>query len=270
VLFICELAAMATTTTTGPVALSYHYRAALYPQPLHIQKRPRKSSFRRTLLRKSSYNPNYGDEVCGPLDDIIDEIKGDIWRLPPLFTFDSSLLAVANPLKASATWIVTPLPVSRIPSDVPLTIRKQRNSRSTASGSSNSDAMSVSHKTSQDHPDGFPGVSSPSATQDDSWPLLESTGMQMAFSERPESSSNTTVCTEQQPTSQKIKSRLRKLTNALPPLLRRGTSNGNQTNISASNSGTASNAGSPTDVTPIFTADMVDNFPGWISRNAAR
>jgi hypothetical protein len=261
---------MATTTTAGLVALSHHHRAALCPQPLHIQKRPCKSSFRRTLLRKSSHNQSYGDEVYGPLDDIIDEITGDIWRLPPLFTFDSSLLAVANPLKASATWIVTPLPVSRIPSDVPLTIRKQRNSRSTASGSSYSDPMSISRNTSQDQSDSFPGVSSPSAAQDDSWPLLESTGMQMVLSERPESSSNTTVCTEQQPTSQKIKSRLRKLTNALPPLLRRGTSNGNQTDILASNNSTVSNAGSPIDVATVSAVDMIDSFPGWISRNAAR
>jgi hypothetical protein len=254
------------TTVTSLVAHPHHLR----PQPLHIQKKPRKSNFRRTLLRKSSHNQSYGDEVYGPLDDIIDEITGDIWRSPPLFTFDPSLLAVANPLKASATWTITPLPVSRIPSYVPLTVRKQRNSRSTASDSSYSDRMSSSRNTSQDQPDGFPGVCAPSIVQDDSWPLFEPAGTQMELSERPKFPSNTTVCTEQLPTTQKIKSRMRKLTNALPPLLRRGTSNGTQNNGSWSNSGTDSNAVSPTDVAPLSPDGMDDSFPSWISRNAAR
>lgn len=252
------------TTITSLVAHSHH----LCPQPLHIQKQPRKSNFRRTLLRKSSHNQRYGDEVYGPLDDIIDEITGDIWRSPPLFTFGPSLLTVANPLKASATWTITPLPVSRIPSYVPLTVRKQRNSRSTRS--SYSDEMSSSRNTSLDQPDGFPGACPPSIVQYDSSPLFESAGTQMALSEKPQVPSNTTVCTEQLPTTQKIKSRMRKLTNALPPLLRRGTSNGTQNSGSASNSGIASNAGSPTDVTPLSPDGMDDSFPGWISRNAAR
>lgn len=262
---VCEPAAMASATrTTGLIALSQPHSAALCPQPLHVQKRLRQSSFHRTLLRKYSHNQIHGDEVYGPLDDIIDEIKGEIWRSPPLFAFGSSSLAMTNALKASATLIVTPLPVSRIPSDVPLTIRKQRASRSTASGSSYSDAMCSSRNTSQDQSDSVSGVSTPSILQVDSWPLFGSAVSQDAVRVMPESSSNTTICTEQLPTTQKIKSRFRRLTNALPPLLRRGTSNGNQ------NNGPASNVRFPIDSTPDSPENTEDSVQNWIPRNVVR
>jgi hypothetical protein len=69
----------------------------------------------------------------GPLDDIIATIKSDILESPVEY---NTSLSIFNPLKAPATWAVTPLPVSRAPSDQPLKIRKNRNSRSSTSGSS--------------------------------------------------------------------------------------------------------------------------------------
>ncbi|KAF2786460.1 hypothetical protein K505DRAFT_318426 [Melanomma pulvis-pyrius CBS 109.77] len=238
-------------------ALSPHTHAALCPPPLHIQKRPRRSSVRRSLFRTSSHTAGCGDEVYGPLDDIIDEITGDIWRLPPAFTLDSSLLEWPNPLKASATWTVTTLPVSRIPSDVPLTIRKQRHSRSAASGSSYSNAMSNPRNPSENQPGDAVGVSPSSILPDASWPELEPSVSQPATEHERESLDGTDY-NNQLPARQNIRSlfrksddpipsesrsgsqsRLRKLTNALPPLLRRGTGNSIESSGTASKEGTA-------------------------------
>ncbi|KAF2830683.1 hypothetical protein CC86DRAFT_343633 [Ophiobolus disseminans] len=122
--------------------------ATLCPPPLEIQKRPRRTTIRRRMLRKSTHSQI--QSVKGPLDDIIDEIRSDIWDLPSGYSANPSFINWANPLKAPSTWIVTPLPVSRAPNDQPLTIRKNRNSRSSTSSSSMGDPMPHSRNSSQD------------------------------------------------------------------------------------------------------------------------
>ncbi|KAG9187489.1 hypothetical protein G6011_05360 [Alternaria panax] len=161
---------MITTTTTGSVFLD---RAPLCPPPLTIQKKPRKPNFRRRIFRKST--PTYSDDqyVFGPLDDIIDEIKSDIWESPPDYSFDSSVFDWARPLEASWSWSVTPLPVSRTPSDHPLTIRKNRNSRSSASGSSFGDPMAFSRNNSHDEPENSGPVRCLHTTTFPSWPIVD-------------------------------------------------------------------------------------------------
>lgn len=119
--------------------------STLFPPPLHIRKKSRKATIHRRILRKSSHQPS-GDTLYGPLDDIIDEISGDIWQSQSDSSLESSssdwdspLDALANchtPLRGPSLCAVVSLPISRTPSDHPLTIRKSRNSRSTASGSS--------------------------------------------------------------------------------------------------------------------------------------
>ncbi|KAL5374810.1 hypothetical protein DPSP01_011646 [Paraphaeosphaeria sporulosa] len=136
----------------------------LFPSPLHIRKKPRRATFYRRIIHKSLYKLQ-DEAVYGPLDDIITEITSDIWASPSEWNLDSTLRGLAeplgkyfeghNPLKAASTCTVStvmplpvstvmplsvstvmPLPVSRIPSNQPLTIRKNRSSRSTASESS--------------------------------------------------------------------------------------------------------------------------------------
>ncbi|KAF2642749.1 hypothetical protein P280DRAFT_516516 [Massarina eburnea CBS 473.64] len=116
-------------------------RFDLCPPPLHIRKKTRRATFYRRILHKSSRSTCFDTFVYGPLDDIISEISGDIWRSPAAPGFEDWSW---NPLKAPSTCIVTPLPVSRIPSDQPLIVRKNRSSRSTASGSSAGKTMASS------------------------------------------------------------------------------------------------------------------------------
>ncbi|KAF1956959.1 hypothetical protein CC80DRAFT_51776 [Byssothecium circinans] len=120
------------------LTLSPHLHLNLLPPPLHVRKKTRKTTFYRRILRKSSQRSCYDSLAFGPLDDIISEISGDIWRSPAEQRLEPSCVPLnwSNPLKAPSTCTVTPLPVSRIPSDQPLTVRKNRHSRSTASGSS--------------------------------------------------------------------------------------------------------------------------------------
>ncbi len=121
---------------------------ALYPPPLFIQKKQRKATLGRRILRKSTHVPCSNHDVLGPLDDIIERIKSAIWNAPPDFSLDSTH-DWTNPLKAPSTWTLTSLPVSRTPSSQPLTIRKNRNSRSSGSGSSMGDPRVNSHRDSQ-------------------------------------------------------------------------------------------------------------------------
>ncbi|KAF2706945.1 hypothetical protein K504DRAFT_470937 [Pleomassaria siparia CBS 279.74] len=284
-------AAATTTTTSGLVPFSHHHHhlAALFPPPLHIQKKHRRSTFRRQILRKSSHIQSAGDEVYGPLDDIIDEITGDIWRAPPPYTFDPSLFEWPNPLKASATWTVTPLPVSRIPSDVPLTIRKQRNSRSTASGSTFSDVMSQSRDTSQNQPSNNHRVGSspspPDTLSNTRWLSFDLSESQTGVDNRPESSIDT-VCTNGSTSPQAFKNLFRKteditITNSqsasrsrirklVSPLLRRGTSNGNSGASSTSLVHVAPAVMRPGGVASANTGpeDKPDSFKAWMTRNA--
>jgi hypothetical protein len=131
--------------------------------------------------------------VLGPLDDIIDEIKSDIWESPPDCSFDSSVLDWANPLKAPPLWTVTPLPVSRTPNGHPLTIRKNRNSRSSTSGSSFGDLMAYSRNNSQEEPANGGPVGTPHTTAPTPWPLLDATSYEAAPAP---SSSDSNVATE--------------------------------------------------------------------------
>ncbi|KAF2036586.1 hypothetical protein EK21DRAFT_51494 [Setomelanomma holmii] len=120
----------------------------LCPPPLHIHKKPRRTTIRRRLLRKSTNAHNHRSH--GPLDDIINEIKSNIWELPPNHSPQSSVLDWASSCSALPTWSATPLPLSRAPSDQPLTVRKNRNSRSSASVSSMGDPPSKSRNGSQE------------------------------------------------------------------------------------------------------------------------
>jgi hypothetical protein len=181
-----------TTTTTPGGVISFH--APLCPPPLLIHKKPRRATFRRRIFRKSTHSYSGDQYVLGPLDDIIDEIKSDIWESPPDYSFDLSVLDWANPLKAPPSWTVTPLPVSRTPSDHPLTIRKNRNSRSSASGSSFGDAMAYSRNNSQEEPaNSDPVRSSPHTDALAPWPVLDATSYEPASAPN---SSSSTVATE--------------------------------------------------------------------------
>lgn len=135
-------------------------RTNLFPSPLHIRKKPRRASrkatFYRRIIRKSLHQPQPQHEgVYGPLDDIITEISSDIWASPSRWNIASTMHELAlpledsfekhNPLKAASTCTVSTVtmthPVSRIPSDQPLTIRKNRASRSTGSEQSATHSM---------------------------------------------------------------------------------------------------------------------------------
>ncbi|CAN9128971.1 unnamed protein product [Alternaria sp. RS040] len=159
---------MITTITAGGV---FSDRTPLCPPPLTIQKKSRKATFRRRIFRKSTPTSSDDQYVFGPLDDIIDEIKSDIWELPPDYSFESSVFDWARPLKAP--WSVTPLPVSRTPSDHPLTIRKNRNSRSSASGSSLGHSMASPRNNSYDEPESGGPVRSVHTTEFPPWPSTD-------------------------------------------------------------------------------------------------
>ncbi|KAF1845143.1 uncharacterized protein K460DRAFT_337025 [Cucurbitaria berberidis CBS 394.84] len=158
------------TTLAGGLLLSH---VALCPPPLLIQKKPRRATFRRRILRKSTHSQNNSQYVFGPLDDIIDEIKGDIWGSPLDHSSHSSINDWASFLNVPSTWAVTPLPVSRLPSDQPLTIRKNRNSLSSASDSSTGDQMAFSRNNSQEEPMTGGAVGPPYTTSTTPWPLLD-------------------------------------------------------------------------------------------------
>ncbi|KAL6158870.1 hypothetical protein ACJQWK_04068 [Exserohilum turcicum] len=66
------------TTTTPTAGSASPAHAPLCPSPLHIQKKPRKATFRQRIFRKSTHSYDGDPYVFGPLDDIIDEIKSDI------------------------------------------------------------------------------------------------------------------------------------------------------------------------------------------------
>jgi hypothetical protein len=197
---------------SGVIVLSPH--VDLCPSPLHIKKRNRRTTtFSRRITRKlTSPRLVYAN---GPLDDIINEITGNIWTAPlewseALFreceSAPEALLTWQHPLKAPPTCTITALPVSRIPSDQPLRIRKNRNSRSSGSGSS----MPLSRKSSRAQPPS----EAPLVDADDltAWPELEglkSSGAQQALQETQSGSGR--------------RSRLRLFTNGLSGLRRRTT-----------------------------------------------
>jgi hypothetical protein len=105
----------------------------LFPAPLQIRKKTRRSTFGRLAKRRPTYGRSCG-EVYGPLDDIIHEITDDIWHSP----LDESL---GQALGWHAAFALHP--IIRVPSDQPLNVRKTRKSRSNTSGSSISDIMGL-------------------------------------------------------------------------------------------------------------------------------
>ncbi|RAR00933.1 hypothetical protein DDE82_006923 [Stemphylium lycopersici] len=213
----------------------------LYPSPLHIQKKSRKATFRRRIFHKSAHN--YGG------DD-----------------FDPSVLDWACPLKTPLSWSATPLPVSRTPSDHPLTIRKNRNSRSSASGSGFGDLMADSRNNSQDEASNA-GRSShiPSSVP---WPPLDTISNESvhvrnfpAFISAPQRLSaqqsleiavHNTEGRNYLPKRRKS-SRLRLFTGGLPLLRRQGTGD---TSLSAGDSSDTTT--SPIVGTPLAAHDEID------------
>lgn len=161
------------------------HTATLCPSPLQIQKKSRRITIRRRMLRKSTRSKIH--PINGPLDDIINEISSDLWESPLDYSVYTSRLDWGYPFKASSPWVVTPLPLSRAPSDQPLTIRKNRNSRSSTSGSSMGDSTSSSRNTSQDEAMSC-GVIGTSPFPNNAWPSFEPA--------LPTNASETTICAE--------------------------------------------------------------------------
>jgi hypothetical protein len=150
-----------------------------------------------------------------------------MWESPHDGCTDSSVLNWANPLKASSTWAVTPLPVSRAPSDQPLTIRKNRNSRSSASGSSMGDSTSYSRNNSQDEGPKGGAVSASLPPGTAPWPSFEpasSTNASSTTIRRESDSARRSLenIIEGRPEAavQRRTSRLRKFTSGFPRLRR--------------------------------------------------
>lgn len=165
--------ALAALNTT---LLSQH--TAFCPPPLHIQKKPRRATFRKRVFRKSNHHHHIDQHVNGPLDDIINEIRNNIWQSPFDYSAVASSLELTAPPEVPLSWTVTPLPVSRLPSHRPLTVRKNRESRSSGSASASASGSSMGYSTyfsrgdSQD--DTFNGgpVDLPSSSATTAWPLL--------------------------------------------------------------------------------------------------
>jgi hypothetical protein len=199
-LLAVQRAKMITTITQGGV---FTFSAPLCPPPLSIHKKPRRATFRRRIFRKSTHTYSGDPYVLGPLDDIIDEIKSDIWESPPDYSFTSSGLDWARPLKTPPLWTVTPLPVSRTPNGHPLTIRKNRNSRSSTSGSSFGDLMVYSRNNSQEEPTNGDPVGSLHATTPTPWPLLDATSYELTSAP---STSESAVATEHLSAQQALES----------------------------------------------------------------
>jgi hypothetical protein len=209
----------------------------LCPPPLQFRKKTCRATIRRRIIRKSTHCQDW--PIDGPLDDIIAEIKSDIWNLPPDRIVGLSSLDWGNSSKAPSTWAVTPLPVSRAPSNQPLTIRKNRNSRSSASDSSMGDQTYYSRNNSQDEIMKGGAVGMPFLPGTTPWPVFDATAS--CEPTRIASPFNTTVCTEPntaqqslekaveradgqfESTKQRRPSRLRLFTNGFPRLRRTGT-----------------------------------------------
>jgi len=224
----------------------------LCPPPLQFQKKPRKTTIRRRMLRRATQTQK--QNVYGPLDDIIAEIKSDIRESPPELVASPLFLDWGNPLKAPSTWAVTPLPVSRAPSDQPLTIRKNRNSRSSASGSSMGDSTSYSRSSSHDQPvsnNTAPSLGTPWPSFDGSLPHVPTEVSNAAhissYTENGSAQRSLESAVERAAGTggtvpQRRPSRLRMFTNGFPRLRRMGTGD---TSIST---GDVSESASPTTV----------------------
>lgn len=128
--------------------------------------------FRKRISRRSTHHQVDNNYVYGPLDDIIDEIRSGIGKSTSDYGTEASHLGWAAPLEVPLTWTVTPLPMSRLPSNQPLTIRKNRQSHSSTSGSSMSDNTNFSRTSSRDNAfNGGPVAAPASGTAP--WPLFD-------------------------------------------------------------------------------------------------
>jgi hypothetical protein len=250
----------------------------LCPPPLQFQKRPRKATIGRRMLRRATQTQKQA--AHGPLDDIIAEIKSDIRESLPEYIGNPSFFDWGNPLKAPSTWAVTPLPVSRAPSDQPLTIRKNRNSRSSESGSSMGDSTSYSRNNSQDETMSGSAVGTSLSFGTTSWPLFHN-GM-LRIPANVSSTSPVAIYTEHTTARQSLEnaverasshigtvpqrrpSRLRMLTNGFPHLRRMGTGD------TSASGGDASEPTSPTiATTPSVSPDDSDEaVDAYMKRNA--
>ena len=207
------------------MALANHHGVGLsqyttfYPPPLQIQKKPRRATFHRRLIRRPTYAQHHTDCDHGPLDDIIDKIKGDIWASPPDYCLDTSAFDWTNPLQVPPTWTATPLPVSRIPSDQPLRVRKNRQSHSSTSDSSRGCSMAFSRHTSGMNSD--PVTSPPSSVP--IWPLLHAATSTEPHSCATAYTGTTADIAEQPLPSKRHSSRLRLFTNGFSRLRRSNT-----------------------------------------------
>jgi hypothetical protein len=200
--------------------------AALCPPPLHLRKKTRRTTVHKRMLRRPTqahFQPTHG-----PLDDIIATIKSDILESPIEY---KTSLSIFNPLKAPATWAVTPLPVSRAPSDQPLTIRKNRNSRSSASGSS-------------------------MGSDTTPWPAFDSASAQEPIHTAKPSRTRVagTIDGDGGPASQRRSSRLRLFTNGFPRLRRIGAG---ETSATSTGDGDTSESTSPTAATSLAIMERV-------------
>lgn len=147
-------------------------QAAFYPPPLHIHKKLRRATLRKHIFRKSIHYKPKESSVYGPLDDIIEEIRSNIWELPHDYSCTAPFLDWSASLELPDTWALTPMPISRLPNNRPLTIRKNRESRSSTSSSN---MGGTAHPFRNDmREDAFNGgsVTLP-ATDTAPWPLLD-------------------------------------------------------------------------------------------------
>ncbi|KAL6709006.1 hypothetical protein ACN47E_002133 [Coniothyrium glycines] len=232
--------------------------AALYPPPLTIYKKSRRATFRRHLLRKYSQSQKRDQLVLGPLDDIIDEITSNIWSSPPSYDCDSSPLDCAHALQDPFTWNVTPLPLSRIPSNQPLTIRKNRKSLSSSSASIMDDrSFSFFHRSLEEADGGRPSQSSYSKGENlrlsldapDQYNSNSVTPFHVGIVQSDGFQSPPSVAREsaaRPETTKRRPSRLRLLTNNFPRLRRTGTGDTDSSTFETSELASVSATTSPT------------------------
>jgi hypothetical protein len=223
--------------------------ATLCPPPLQFRKKTHRTTVHKRMLRKPTHSQFHSAQ--GPLDDIIANIKSDIRESPLEYTTNLSVFDWSNPLKAPSTWGVTPLPVNRAPSDQPLIVRKNRNSRSSASGSSMGDSKSFSRKNSLDTTTGG-AVGTSRSLNTTPWPSLDATLPHDSGDTAKSSDTTTSIdyATAQQSlesavgrvdshagsTRRRRPSRLRLFTNGFPRLRRMGTGEASASTDDASES----------------------------------
>jgi hypothetical protein len=289
-------------TTATSVYLAQHL--ALFPAPLHIRRKSRKLIFRRLAQRKITHARPGDNRQHGPLDDIIDEISSDIWGSTQENNLDS-VFEWQLGLGTAFPWSVAPLPVSRIPSNQPLSVRKTRysnsNSRSTESGSTVSEAMVSfrSRSSSKSDYDGLgttngqrlrsslsssnrPTISAPMPLSQSITPVQTSLDMgctatgQTSSTVLETSAGSSQAC---EPQSQPLRKRLFSLSNSMGKMrLRTNTNDTSKTRIPSSNSPpelasqgpSSANIKAEVDEAHDYIPPTTEAVGAWISSNAKR